>query len=48
MSHWSMRRKDADGNITECKERTGMWAWKHPHQADGTCDLYRADRRCPF
>lgn len=29
-------RKDADGNITECKERTGMWAWKHPHQEDGT------------
>ncbi len=29
-------KKDADGNITECKERTGLWAWKHPHQADGT------------
>ncbi len=29
-------KKDADGNIIECKERTGMWAWKHPHQADGT------------
>ena len=29
-------QKDADGNIIECKERTGMWAWKHPHQADGT------------
>ncbi len=29
-------RKDAGGNIQECKERTGMWAWKHPHQADGT------------
>lgn len=29
-------RKDADGNITECKERTGMWAWKHPHSADGS------------
>ena len=29
-------RKDADGNMIECKERTGMWAWKHPHQADGT------------
>lgn len=29
-------RKDADGNITECKERTGMWAWKHPHEADGS------------
>ena len=29
-------KKDADGNITECSERTGLWAWKHPHQADGT------------
>ena len=28
--------KDADGNITECKERTGTWAWKHPHSADGS------------
>ena len=27
-----------DGTITECKERTGHWAWKHPHQADGTVD----------
>ena len=29
-------KKDAQGNITECPERTGLWAWKHPHQADGT------------
>ena len=29
-------KKDANGNITECKERTGMWAWKHPHSADGS------------
>ncbi len=29
-------KKDENGNITECKERTGLWAWKHPHQADGT------------
>lgn len=29
-------RKDQNGNFIECKERTGMWAWKHPHQADGT------------
>ena len=29
-------KKDEQGNIVECKERTGMWAWKHPHQADGT------------
>ena len=27
---------DENGNITETKERTGKWAWKHPHQADGT------------
>ena len=25
-----------DGTITECPEHTGRWAWKHPHQADGT------------
>ena len=25
-----------DGTITECNERTGCWAWKHPHKADGT------------
>lgn len=29
-------KKDAKGNIVECKERTGMWAWKHLHEADGT------------
>lgn len=27
--------KEVDGKIIECKERTGMWAWKHPHE-DGT------------
>ncbi len=29
-------RKKADGTIEECAERTGTWAWKHPHKADGT------------
>ncbi len=29
-------RRDENGEIVECRERTGMWAWKHPHQADGT------------
>lgn len=28
-------REDQDG-IHECSERTGIWAWKHPHQADGS------------
>lgn len=27
---------DEDGTIHECAERTGHWAWKHPHKADGT------------
>ena len=25
-----------DGTITETTERTGLWAWKHPHTADGS------------
>ena len=28
--------REANGQIEECSERTGMWAWKHPHKADGT------------
>jgi len=27
---------DENGNLTECAERTGHWAWKHPHKEDGT------------
>ena len=27
--------KRENGEIIECKERTGLWAWKHPH-SDGT------------
>ena len=27
---------DENGNLTETDERTGLWAWKHPHKADGT------------
>ena len=28
-------KEDENGNLTECEERTGRWAWKHPH-GDGT------------
>ncbi len=28
-------KKNADGTVSECEERTGIWAWKHPH-GDGT------------
>ena len=27
---------DPDGTIHECPEHTGHWAWKYPHQTDGT------------
>ena len=27
---------DENGNITESETRTGHWAWKHPHKAEGT------------
>ncbi|MBE5776685.1 MAG: ABC transporter ATP-binding protein [Clostridiales bacterium] len=29
-----------DGSVTETKERTGVWAWKHPHQ-DGSLTYTR-------
>ena len=35
-------REDKDGNLTECKERTNLWAWKHPHQ-DGTTTYTRLE-----
>lgn len=31
-----VRAKEENGVIQECKERTGMWAWKHPHREEGT------------
>lgn len=29
-------KKDESGNLVEVPQRTNLWAWKHPHQADGT------------
>ena len=28
--------EEPDGTLKESKERTGLWAWKHPHKAEGT------------
>ncbi|MBR2663517.1 MAG: ABC transporter ATP-binding protein [Clostridia bacterium] len=28
--------REVNGQLTESAERTGMWAWKHPHTADGS------------
>ena len=29
-------KEGADGQLTETQERTNVWAWRHPHKADGT------------
>lgn len=28
--------REENGKLTECSERTNIWAWKHPHEADGS------------
>ena len=28
--------REVDGQLVECREHTGKWAWKHPHKSDGT------------
>ncbi len=37
-----------DGTLTECSERTGVWAWKHPHKADGTITYTKVQGRVEF
>ena len=34
-------RQNADGTLAETAERTDLWAWKHPHQAQGTVTYTR-------
>ena len=33
--------REVDGQLTECEERTGCWAWKHTHRSDGTTDYVK-------
>lgn len=33
--------REEKGELVECAERTGLWAWKHPHRADGTVTYTR-------
>ena len=37
-----------NGTLTECSERTGVWAWKHPHKADGTITYTKVQGRVEF
>ena len=34
-------KEDAEGQLHESVERTNVWAWKHPHKADGTVTYTR-------
>ena len=35
--------KEENGNLTETREHTGLWAWKHTHQADGSVDYKKLE-----
>lgn len=37
-----------DGTITESDKRTGVWAWKHPHKADGTITYTKVEGKVEF
>lgn len=35
--------KEENGKLTETPEHTGLWAWKHTHQADGSVDYKKLE-----
>lgn len=41
-------RENADGSITEVAEKTDVWAWKHPHKADGTVTYQKLGGKVTF
>ena len=40
--------ENPDGTLTETDKRTGLWAWKHPHQADGSVTYTRLEGGVTF
>ena len=36
-------KETPDGGVTETAEHTGIWAWKHPHAADGSVTYQRLE-----
>lgn len=41
-------KENADGSLQETEEKTGLWAWKHPHQADGTTSYIKLEGDVTF
>ena len=39
---------DENGNIVECEEHTGLWAWKHTHTADGSVTYRKLEGKVEF
>ena len=37
--------RNADGSLTETKQRTGLWAWRHVHKTDGSVELIELEGR---
>ena len=41
-------RENPDGSLSETRERTNVWAWKHPHKADGTVTYQKLEGDITF
>ncbi len=41
-------RENQDGSLTECKERTGIWAWKHYHREQDSVTYQRLEGKVVF
>ena len=40
--------RNPDGSLAETEKRTGLWAWRHPHSADGTVTYTKLEGRVTF
>lgn len=36
-------KENPDGSLTEVENRTGIWAWKHPHKEEGTVTYHKME-----
>lgn len=41
-------KENADGTLVETTEKTNMWAWKHPHKAEGTTTYVKLEGDVTF
>ena len=41
-------KEDENGNLTEADTRTNLWAWKHPHKAEGTVTYTKLEGKVVF